>query len=301
MEAGMIRGTWFDPNHRFRALDANGNEVKHICYAASREELERRLEEDDLTLDWIEPYDFSDWKARAKKAREKAIKDYNDGKRPIDFDREIWSELKWHLFELFHRKCAYCESKTLLVSSGDVEHYRPKAKVEEDENHPGYYWLAYSETNLLPACERCNRARGKMNRFPVEGTRAYDPNSGLDKEEPLLLNPYDQLTNLYKHLEFSDHGMARALNQSERGKTSWSCYNLNRPGLPQERRNAIAKVQRQWSLFTGEIVSREDVRGLLSKDLAKGVREYTAAQMWELDRIMKSEGLGGLDAVMAGA
>ena len=39
----------------------------------------------------------------------------------------------------YNHKCAYCER----VTKADVEHYRPKKKVSEDADHPGYYWLCY--------------------------------------------------------------------------------------------------------------------------------------------------------------
>ena len=88
----------------------------------------------------------------------------------------------------FYGKCAYCESRIAENQPGDIEHFRPKNAVKDinnqnveinrghgNEPHPGYYWLAYSWQNLLPACRDCNsitRAKtkqrvGKGNRFPV--------------------------------------------------------------------------------------------------------------------------------------
>lgn len=50
-----------------------------------------------------------------------------------------------------HGKCAYCERK-LVRTDGDVEHYRPKAAVQQGRQDsprvPGYYWLAYKWSNL---------------------------------------------------------------------------------------------------------------------------------------------------------
>jgi uncharacterized protein (TIGR02646 family) len=48
-------------------------------------------------------------------------------------------------------KCAYCESKPLHVSFGDVEHICPKSSKPE---------LAYEWSNLTLACEVCNGRKG---------------------------------------------------------------------------------------------------------------------------------------------
>ena len=117
-------------------------------------------------------------------------------------DRRIWSELKSYLFEIFDGKCAYCESKVLDVAAGDVEHYRPKKGVDGMPTHPGYYWLAYDLENLLPCCEKCNRAGAKMNLFPIpmEGDRAWRPEDDIEAEHPYLLNPYGH--DPAEHLRF---------------------------------------------------------------------------------------------------
>jgi hypothetical protein len=51
-----------------------------------------------------------------------------------------------------------------------------ETEKEKEFEHPGYYWLAYEWTNLLPSCYDCNSFRrhgtmkagpGKNERFPV--------------------------------------------------------------------------------------------------------------------------------------
>jgi len=117
----------------------------------------------------------------------------------------------------FYGKCAYCEAPIRDYQHGDVEHFRPKAGVTDENGqpvflldedgkvqvdadgepveHPGYYWLAYEWTNLLPACVKCNQAdvrqgsrTGKHSRFPVEGRHAQRPEE-VAQEKPLLINP----------------------------------------------------------------------------------------------------------------
>ena len=45
------------------------------------------------------------------------------------------------LRNLFHGKCAYCESFFAATQPADIEHYRPKGGIEECPGHPGYWWL----------------------------------------------------------------------------------------------------------------------------------------------------------------
>lgn len=138
-------------------------------------------------------------------------------------------EVKAKLDELFHGKCAYCETPYAATAPVDVEHYRPKGAVEGESDHLGYWWLAMVWANLLPSCIDCNRRRrqvtpepdgslvrldnaarrfsssrvmlsGKKDAFPVAGARALDETSLLESEDPLLLNPCED--NPTDHLVF---------------------------------------------------------------------------------------------------
>ncbi len=76
------------------------------------------------------------------------------------------------LRKLFNDKCAYCESTFRAVSPADIEHYRPKGRVKDEENHQGYWWLAADWENLLPCCIDCNRERHQDH--VVQGTSPED-------------------------------------------------------------------------------------------------------------------------------
>jgi 5-methylcytosine-specific restriction endonuclease McrA len=106
----------------------------------------------------------------------------------------------------FYGKCAYCEAPIRDYQPGDVEHFRPKAGVSDENGqavflfdeegqvqvgadgkpveHPGYYWLAYEWTNLLPACAKCNqtgvRQGRRVGKQLVFRSKAVTP-SGLKK------------------------------------------------------------------------------------------------------------------------
>lgn len=142
------------------------------------------------------------WFSRAAAETQKA-RTTGDTYEIVDLYRE--ESVRRALEELFHRKCAYCE--TPLAEVGwEVEHFRPKKGVTESANHPGYYWLAYTWSNLYPSCETCNKRledrptwgepthgpkAGKANRFPLadETWRAFSWADDIEREKPLLLDP----------------------------------------------------------------------------------------------------------------
>ena len=84
---------------------------------------------------------------------------------------------KRSLFEAQQGKCAWCERRTDF-SSAPVDHYRPKdgawrnlpkEPLRVDEGY--YWWLAWSWSNLLFSCVRCNDAGHKANYFPLRRER----------------------------------------------------------------------------------------------------------------------------------
>ncbi len=166
-------------------------------------------------------------------------------------------------------KCNYCESQIGHGVTLQVEHYRPKAKVDSGENDhtelPGYYWLGLEWSNLLLACPKCNGKDAKGNKFPIMGIRAQAHNpvqtinniqvlirtnclpdvGPLQLELPILLNPeldhpetcltFDLLGNI------SGHG-----NDAIRGEISKNVYRLNRDEL-------LVCRQKVWNDFKNEI------------------------------------------------
>lgn len=109
-------------------------------------------------------------------------KTYNDGRTELDratthyiddnnpdsfgFDRYRSADVKQALDEIFHGKCAYCESFYAKTQPVDVEHYRPKGKVDGEDDHRGYWWLAMDWKNLVPSCIDCNRKRKQRSPKP---------------------------------------------------------------------------------------------------------------------------------------
>ncbi len=191
-----------------------------------------------------------------KTEKQRAIDHYAPNPERTDsfeFQRYSHGTVKTALNELFHGKCAYCESKIIGTQPTDVEHFRPKGavKVEGKLERPGYYWLAADWDNLLPSCIDCNRERnqefpdttiklaGKANWFPVEGTRIKSHEKDVYTEEAcLLLHPCHD--DALEHLEFTVEGIVRGVDR--RGEVSTEVFALDRNGLVALRRDHARRV-----------------------------------------------------------
>jgi len=167
---------------------------------------------------------------------------YNDGKTDnID-------SLKWTLKQIYHNKCAFCESD-ITNDFGDIEHFRPKNgnedKIKKCDNTYSYYWLAFSWDNLLPSCNRCNGK--KTNCFDIEGERVsyieetelkdlhYTTKEYNDLEKPKLIHPeYDTFED---KINFDDKGEICSTN--ERVLYTVKICDLNRPNLAKERQDIV--------------------------------------------------------------
>jgi uncharacterized protein (TIGR02646 family) len=172
------------------------------------------------------------------------------------------------LNDMFHGKCAYCESPMRAVQPTDIEHYRPKSaiRVGNRKIKPGYYWLAAKWENLLPSCIYCNRpnrqdlphgtreTQGKGIDFPLydERRRARHSSHNLRAERPLILNPCGRI-DPRDHLDFTDDGdvwpkAAADGRPSRYGEETIRILALRRPGLITDRRERAIRVLGELSL-----------------------------------------------------
>ena len=166
---------------------------------------------------------------------------YGSGELKFDIIEKIYGspEVRNALRTLQHDKCCYCESKHFATSAGRIDHFRPKGAVSQDKGsdklHPGYYWLAYRWDNLVLACEKCNGKKSYY--FPLEdpGQRARNHLYHLDRESPLLLNPYVE-TELSEHLTFDGSACEPG---TERGRVTVTVLGLNRPELQDDRQRLL--------------------------------------------------------------
>ena len=167
--------------------------------------------------------------------------------------QEIILFLNNALKELYHNKCAYCETDAGAGAVLRIEHYRPRKGIK-GEYHSGYYWLTYEWSNLLPACEKCNSS--KSNRFPLEptGKRAAVPvliegklsradclaDSGvLRAEKPLMLHP--EIDEPERDMIFLPDGTVRgrADRDWDRGKRTIEVCRLDRVELVLARKKVV--------------------------------------------------------------
>jgi 5-methylcytosine-specific restriction endonuclease McrA len=217
------------------------------------------------------------------------------------FKFKVYSDkaVKEALARLFRGKCAYCESRFDATQPVDVEHWRPKGDVEDEVEGKlgrGYYWLAATWDNLLPACIDCNRKRehliqptnekrviGKGNYFPLRTGTARANTPGKETEEqPLLLHPYRDDPTLA--LDLDEHeGVLLPKNEQgvpdARGEASIRVYALNRTGLVHARREVL-------HLMEQHIYVIRQLAILLSSGLKPELHELVADLIaYEMDRL----------------
>ena len=200
-----------------------------------------------------------EWLGLIRLAEEAAGKDADAraaGETP-KWRKKAWTDIRTWMFKyVSHGKCAYCEATVDTVYHGEAEHWRPKGPVAERNpigdvavrdargvEHPGYYWAAYDWRNLLPTCKWCNSGsaatRGKLNVFPVNGTRVFSPDEASDFErlndieKPLLLHPL--LDSPEMHLDFDEFGQPVAMSESEKGAATIKVLGLDREPLNTKR------------------------------------------------------------------
>jgi hypothetical protein len=205
----------------------------------------------------------------------------------VDFKgRETWKRFKSDLAPATFGKCGYCEVDVVTVDryKGDVEHYRPKGRVdrlviEADDkmkSQPlfasGYHWLAYSWDNYILTCNPCNSSY-KRNFFPLNPEPAAPPKAGDEADEDaLLLNPFGP-KDPAEHLAFDHLGVVGSREGSAYGATTIAVCGLWRPPLEKKRRNLAILVQRLLDAFVNP-QSSDDKIGLALQIIADlGMRD----------------------------
>lgn len=184
-----------------------------------------------------------------------------------DFE-DLWGTYKPAFSQRQYGKCGYCELRVTGSSDGDVEHYRPKAALQELPADPlrwglekphsssapgrslgpalcdwGYHWAAYEWNNYLLACECCNR-KWKKNLFPVQESPRRIPPDPAHQEVPLLLNLFEGPDPLL-HLQFDEFGQVAAFNGSVFGRATIDTCGLDRrENLRQSREEKAGETYR---------------------------------------------------------
>jgi hypothetical protein len=222
-------------------------------------------------------------KADAEKIRAEILE---TGRANFD-GRETWKRFKKDIAAATFGKCGYCEVNVDAVDrfKGDVEHYRPKGRVDKRVVEPdgtvklnplyasGYHWLAYSWNNYILTCNPCNSAH-KRNFFPLRTEPAAPPAIGDERtEDPLLLNPFGR-KDPAKHLIFDHLGIVGPRNRSPYGGATIDVCGLSRTPLEKKRRQISSLLQLHLEVLANAEASDE------TTDLAIG----TIAELGMKDR-----------------
>lgn len=203
---------------------------------------------------------------------------------PSDLRFERWNHLEVRnaLSQLFHRKCAYCESR---VEVPHIEHFRPKQGAmdlhgERSDQH--YYWLAYEWTNLLLTCQDCSRTKGA--RFPIEGKRAPVGAMGLElmEEGPLLLDPC--VDDPEEHLLYLSSG--EVVSETKRGQVTIEVLGLNPLSLINGRAKAFRAIETLTMAMEPSSASREKhmypgwLHAFVQSDMPYAASQRQVARSW---------------------
>lgn len=214
--------------------------------------------------------------------------DTPDGKR---------SHVEDKLALAYKNKCAYCER----LCKADIEHYRPKKEVKDDLTHPGYYWLCYEWSNLIPSCITCNREGAKHSKFPIMGLRVIQPkilsdgnldllqckasSAPLVDERPYLLHPEVDKPEDYFSFELDPNGEGIrivGIDIENRGDHTIQICLLNRLEIKLDRVERVIddfkdSIHCVFSQVEGSIITEEQFRDKLIQQIQL-LREYSLSE-----------------------
>lgn len=213
-----------------------------------------------ICKDEIEEYLNQAWRDMANQARDRLISapDEYTRKAILNASSNVWRAFYDLLPQHLQGKCWYCETE-IIRSDMAIDHFRPKGKVEDDNTHDGYWWLAFEWQNYRCACTYCNSRRvfeetqgGKGCRFPLENPeeRAFTPldEIKLNNERPYFLDPFN--IDDEKLLWFDPDGkptwkpLATA-EQQTKVKNSIDIFHLNQTKIVRARNKIRLEVERQ--------------------------------------------------------
>lgn len=229
--------------------------------------------------------------------------------KPFPFQLYRTSDTRRLLEDLFRGKCAFCESRIDVVSTPDVEHFRPKSRavgLDGSVMEPGYWWLASSWSNLYLSCQTCNR--NKANRFPVLGKPARRPGEEA-KEAALILDPC--LDDPSRYLVFREDGLVAALpldastrkelglrrfRGHDRAQVTIDLFGLNRTDLVQRRVELAKSIRADFQIATklAQVLERQpgsdgDIARQLEELLSRTLVIDEAAEYVALRRQLAAE------------
>lgn len=182
--------------------------------------------------------------------------------KDIDGYRVVVDDL-WHAQ---HLKCCYCEG-IYQKSHNDVEHFRPKGSANRSPGSPathGYWWLAFTWSNLLFSCNVCNRMYKKCQ-FPLDVGSKVANARGNNGEIGLLLDPASPTINPVAHIVHELHNsrwIPLPRDNSVFGSWSIEVFGLNRDELHDLREKHVELVVRPEVAALKRHIQKKDRDGI---------------------------------------
>jgi len=179
------------------------------------------------------------------------IEDFRSGESPPFEFPGYWTEpdVRGALYAMQGRVCAYCGAD--IEEAGiDVEHFRPKGKVSDEDSHNGYWWLAYDFGNYLLSCTVCNQ-KCKRTAFPLEeGSERveYEDRARLHEEKRILFDPASDDVEKWVYFDWaSTAGLVKphpdlGPNEAERVRRVLLFFRVNLKAPQRRRRLELQRV-----------------------------------------------------------
>jgi len=218
--------------------------------------------------------------ASVKEAEEeiRSIIENGDVLKSSDFPSYLWrnDHVRFPLYKYQNKKCCYCERKRTLSREFDVEHFRPKSEVK-DEDHPGYWWLAFKWDNYFLACKPCNQTH-KISHFPLmpDGIRAITPSDGLCDEYPVLINLEKENPAQFFNYKMDWPNTRAYIKGSDdlgRGEENRILLGLNEEPIPEERGEIYAVAHASYIKLVLAIANKNS---RLEKIEIKNIKRITS-------------------------
>lgn len=253
---------------------------------------------------WVDKDDIEEsltqaWRDKAERAKQKLIDAQDDAERKKILNSEasssVWRDYYALLPDSLKKKCWYCEAEDIR-SDMPVDHFRPKNRVEEDQGHYGYWWLAFDWENYRCVCTYCNSRRnceetqgGKACRFPLKNpeSRAQTPDDQqrLKAEKPDFLDPFNPDDE--KLLWFDPDGLPTPKPGASEGQidkvvNSVDMFHLHEARITRARNEIRIQVEREIQkikdgegVHNAKIALRRMVKG--TKKLSRAAIVYLRA------------------------
>lgn len=191
----------------------------------------------------------------------------------IERYRGRWVAFRAQFERLYGEKCWYTE----CVNPGtddDIDHYRPKGRINEDKDHGGYWWEALNWRNFRLSCHRANRLRenpdtgdthGKGDNFPLLNPeqRWRDPDTACH-EHPMLFDPASAADAAF--LTFDINGKVALSPRFANDDVAKRRFNASRVHLHLD----WPSIRRQRQMLYTEITRRVDDGNAAAAGLERG-------------------------------